>query len=66
MRKVFENSGSLKCIFTDDGITFYGSRQEVYFPYGCIDSIKMSLMGVLQAVSHIQICSFAVDRKDRA
>ena len=65
MNKTFSNSSQLKCVFTDDGVTFCNPTQEVYFPYGCIDYIKISLLGVLQAASHVRICSFAVDRKDR-
>ena len=66
MKKSFKNSSRVECVFTDDGISFYGSQQEVYFPYGCLDSINMSFLGVLQAVCHTRICSFAVDRGDRA
>ena len=66
MKKVFRNSSKLECIFTEEGITFYGAEQEVYFPYGCIDSIKMSFMGVLQATCHTKICCFAVDRADKS
>ena len=65
MKKVFENSSQVKCVFTDDGITFCGPRQEVYFPYGAVDSIKLSLLGVLQVKHRTQIGSFAVDHKDR-
>ena len=66
MKQAFKNSSQVECIFTDEGVTFYGAQQQVYMPYGCLDSIKMSLLGVLQATSGKQICSFAVDRKDRA
>ena len=66
MKQSFRNSSQVECIFTDEGITFYGAEQEVYFPYGCIDSIKMSFMGVLQATCHTKICCFAVDRGDKS
>ena len=66
MKKVFRNSDQLQCIFTDEGVTFYGTKQDVYAPYGSMDSIKLSLLGILQATCHTQIFSFTVDRKDRA
>ena len=66
MKKSFKNSSHVECIFTDEGITFYGDQQEVFFPYGCIDSIKLSLFGILQATCGTQICSFAVDHKEKA
>ena len=66
MKKVFTNSNQVKCVFTDGGITFCGPTQEVYMPYGCIDSIHVSLLGLLQAVHHTMICSFSVDHKDKA
>lgn len=65
MKKVFRNSSQTEVIFTDEGITFYGEHQEVHYPYGCIDSIHFSLLGVLQVGSSVRICCFAVDRKDR-
>ena len=66
MRKAFSNSNHVQCIFTDESVTFYGDEQAVCLPYGCIDEIKMSLLGVLQATSHTRICSFTVDHRDRA
>ena len=66
MEKAFSNASQVQCIFTDNGITFTGTEQEIFFPYGCIDSLKMSLMGILQATSRARVCTFAVDRKDRA
>lgn len=66
MKTVFANSGGVQCIFTDEGLTFSGNGQEVYYPYGSLDTVKISLMGVLQASCRTRVCSFAVDRKDRA
>ena len=65
MKTVFTNPDKLQCIFTDDGVTFCGATQDAYMPYGCIDSISLSLMGILQATSRSQICTFTIDRKDR-
>ena len=66
MRNAFTNSDHLQVIFTDEGITFYGAQQAVYYPYGSLDLVKMSLLGILQVASGTRICSFAVDHKDRA
>ena len=67
MRNAFTNSDRLQVIFTEESVTFYGvDRQAVYFPYGSLDLIKMSMLGILQAASGKRICSFAVAHKDRA
>ena len=66
MKRIFSNSNQVKCIFTDDGISFIGPKQEIFLPYGSLDGIRMSLLGVLQTASGSRFCSFAVDRKDRA
>ena len=65
MKKSFKNKDQVEVIFTDEGVTFYGIGQEVYFPYGCIDEIRMSLLGILQVNHLANICSFTVDHKDR-
>ena len=65
MKKSFKNKDQVEVIFTDEGVTFYGAEQEVYFPYGCIDEIRMSLLGILQCNHLANVCSFAVDHKDR-
>ena len=66
MKKKFSNANHVRCVFTDEGVTFCGETQDVYFPYGAIDDISLSLMGILQASHRAQFCTFAVDRKDRA
>ena len=66
MTTLLKNASRQECVFTDEGVTFYGVKQEVYMPYGCLDSISMSFLGILQAACGKHICSFAVDRKDRA
>ena len=59
MKKIFSNSSQLQCVFTDDGVGFYGPRQEVYFPYGSIENISMSLLGILQVNRRSLVCTFA-------
>ena len=66
MKKSFKNHDNVEVIFTDEGITFYSKDQEVYFPYGCLDTVRISLLGVLQVVSRSSVASFAVERGDRA
>ena len=68
MKKTFTNPNHVEVIFTGDGIVFSGEKQkeQIYFPYGSIDLIKMSLLGILQVQSHARICTFAVERTDRA
>ena len=66
MKHSFQNKHGVECIFTDEGITFYGAMQEVFYPYGSIDNISLSMLGVLQVGHLSRICSFAVDRADRA
>ena len=65
MRKSFTNANGTQVVFTDDGISFYGSVQELFYPYGSVDLIRLSLLGVLQVGSKGKICCFVVDRKDR-
>lgn len=65
MKEVFTNANHVTCVFTDKGVIFFGARQEAFYPYGCIDSLRMSLLGILQVVHRNQIMTFAVDNKDR-
>lgn len=64
MKKVYRDKFQMECSFTEEGIYFCNSRRDVYFPYGCLDSL--SLLGVMQAVSHAQVCCFTVFREDKA
>ena len=66
MRKVFQNKGQVECIFTEEGVSFSGPQQEVNVPYGAIDTINMSLLGILQVTHRAQVFTFAVNRGDRA
>ena len=66
MRNVFTDANNMQCIFDDEGVTFSDPKQEVFFPYGSIDTAKLSLLGVLQIASIPTVCTFLVDRKDRA
>ena len=66
MRRSFSNDNGTQVVFTDDGVSFYGSVQEIYYPFGSIDLIRLSLLGVLQVGSKGKICCYVVDRKDRA
>ena len=66
MNARFHNQADILVIFNDFGIIFYDPRNAVYFPYGSIDTIKLSLLSVLQVMSHPQVCNFAVERGDKA
>ena len=66
MNQGFRNSSQVECVFTDDGITFGGKEQEIFFPYSRIDTINLSLLGIFQVGYRSTICTFAVDRADRA
>ena len=66
MKKEFQDAHGLQCIFTDEGVTFDDKQQEIYMPYGSLDMIRISMLGVLQATSHATACNFAVARADRA
>lgn len=66
MKKVFQDKNKMECVFTDEGITFCDSRREIYYPFGALDSLELSLLGVMQAVCHAQVCCFSVPFKDRA
>ena len=50
MNRKFENKANMVVLFTDTGIIFSDPRNAVSFPYGCIDTIKISLLGVLQVL----------------
>ena len=65
MKKTFTNRTGMECTFTDEGITFLDKNREIYYPYGGLDSIAMSLLGILQAVCQGQVCTFAVNHQDR-
>ena len=56
----------MKCIFAEDGILFSNSKRDVFFPHGCLDSLNMSLLGVMQAVSRAHVCCFTAERQDKA
>ena len=65
MRKVFKNSGLLTCIFTDEGVSLYGKKQEAFYPYGCMDKITVSLFGELQITFGSSQVFFVAERSDR-
>ena len=66
MMKVYRDKFQMECSFTEEGIYFCNSRRNVYFPYGSLDSLSLSFLGVMQAVSHSQVCCFTVSRPDKA
>ena len=66
MRKVFTDKFQMTCIFEDQGIIFSNVKRDVYFPFGCLDSLNMSLLGIIQAVSRSQVCCFTVKKEDKA
>ena len=65
MKAVYENAAKHTVIFTDEGISYYTDMQDTYYPYGCLDSVSMSLLGVLQIVYKAQVACFTVEKKDR-
>ena len=66
MKETFRNSSQQACVFTDDGVIFCGTQKDIFFPFGCIDTIQMSLLGILQITCPPTICTFAVDCQDRS
>ena len=66
MSKVFHDKFQMECSFTEEGITFCNSKRSVYFPYGCLDSLNLSFLGVMQAMSRAQVCCFTVEKQDKA
>ena len=66
MREVFTNATRIQCIIDDEGISFYSGQQEIFFPYGSMDTLRLNLLGVLHVACGEQICSFAVDKADRS
>ena len=66
MKKVFQKPGQVTCAFTDKGVAFTSPVSEAYYPYGSIDTIHMSLLGVFQVTHLSKVCTFAVSRADRA
>ena len=66
MSKVFKDKFQMECSFGTEGVSFCNSKRDIYFPYGCIDSLNLSFLGVLQAVSRGHVCCFTVGREDKA
>ena len=66
MKKVFHDKFQMECTFWDNGISFCNSLRIAYYPYGCMDSLNVSLRGVLQAVSRAQVGCFTASRQDKA
>lgn len=66
MKTVFRDKHNMECIFTDEGIIFCDNRRDVFYPYGGLDSINLSLLGVMQAVCNKQVCCFNSGRQDKA
>ena len=66
MKAVYENPGKHTVIFTDEGVSYYAEKQDVFYPYGCLDSIDMNLLGILHIVYKGNVACFTVERKDRS
>ena len=66
MEKVFKDKYQMTCIFDEEGVIFSNAARDVYFPYGCLDSLNMSFLGVIQAVSRGQVCCFTAGKADKA
>ena len=66
MEKAYYDRFKMMCMVTEEGILFSNSLRDVYYPYGCIDSLNLSLLGVLQVVSRAHVCCFTASREDKA
>lgn len=66
MRQEFQDKFQMTCIFNEEGVIFSNAARDVYFPYGCLDSLNMSFLGVIQAVSRGQVCCFTAGKADKA
>ena len=66
MEKIFKDKYLMTCIFDEEGVIFSNAARDVYFPYGCLDSLSMSFLGVIQAVSRGQVCCFTAGKADKA
>ena len=65
MKKVFTNHDHMTCIFDDEGVSLYGKHKEGFYPYGCMDSIHMTLLGEMQITFGFAIVSFVPEKEDR-
>ena len=64
MKKVFQNSANLICIFTEDGVCLFGEKKEAFYPYGCMDRIYMGLLGSLEIRFGFSEVTFRPERED--
>ena len=65
MKKMFKNSGNLTCIFTDEGVSLYGKKNEAYYPYGCMKGIFMWFFGTMEIRLRDGEATFFTERADR-
>ena len=67
MRKEFYNEKQkVHCIFDDEGVRFINPQQEFFYPYGGIDSIDLSLLGVLQVHYRAHVCTYTAWKGEKA
>ena len=65
MKKVFRNSGKLICIFDDEGISLYSPKQEAFYPYGCMKSLHVNLLGMMAINLGPVSATFLAEKEDR-
>lgn len=65
MKEVFKNSGSLTCIFTDEGVSLYGKQKEAFYPYGSMKGIHVNLFGALVIGLGSYEATFLIEKEDR-
>ena len=66
MSNIFHDKFGMELRVSQEGMLFLNSRRACYFPYGSMDSLNLSFLGVLQAVSHAQVCCFTAGKADKA
>ena len=65
MKEVFKNTGSLVCIFTEEGVSLYGKQKEAFYPYGSIKGIHVNLFGALVLGLGSYESTFLIEKEDR-
>ena len=66
MKKIFKNKDNMTCIFSDEGVSLYGDKKEAFYPYGCIKSLSLTLLGEMQLDFGLNEASFIPRKEDRA
>ena len=67
MRNEFYNhKQKVSLVFTEESVSFINPQQEYIFPYGAIDTAEMSILGVFQVTHRSTVCTFTVERGEKA